>query len=707
MANWCLPRNLSNAFLDAIKSGKLSPESLNGMTSEERRAAFSEVVGEGNARMVNAEFERTMLLADQKRGLVTWAKKIGGIGEPARRDMLSSIEKLDRVLNPDEEKAFLEDLAAKRLGVTVTSQEAKEVYALAQHATALRDQITAAGEGDYRAGWNRTTGTAYMRASMELSDKIESLKPGGSTLLHKVENVLALTRQLETGIMHFSAPGVQAYGMVSVKQFWTGIGQMFQFFANDEAYLNFTAYMRSHPDFEFAKGGGLGLTQVGDKLSAREEDIQSSLLEGANQYLSDRTGVKNLIKGWSQAFTGYLNYVRFERFLDILNSARMRGEDIRPDSEATHDIAQVVNNFTGRAELGYRDKVGHIAAPANMILYTVRKNVATFQMLNPYEYLKPKMSNTARIAAVRQLTGMVLFTGAVVGLAGAMGAKVATDPRSNDFLKINIGGEKLDLGGANASYIKFLAHLYTNQEITAQGRLQTYGAQGAPTRKDMVGNYLIGKLAPNSAFIADALLNQTYGQPSFNVGQELYDKMSPILLKNYADYWMNNPDDVAAIVPSLSSILGIGLESPLPPMSESGRDVWGDPIPPFGTPNRSWRNDPVNQEFADLGSSPPWPPQDRIRGRPLTADQYDDYVRLSGRMAHMRLTDVIQSQGWEAVPAARRLSIMKSVIRTSRDAAATSIMLQSQGGPNDIMRAAKDAKMAQFGAQPALEAAPQ
>src|SRR6185437_13278231 len=145
-----------------------------------------------NAREVNAQFEAKLLLKDQQRGLVTWARKIGGLTEATRRDMLAQINRLDKVLQPEEEQAFLEDLAAKRLGVSVTAQEAREITELAQKAEALRAQITAAGEGDYRVGYTEKAATAYGVALQRLIDKIDSLKPGGRTFQNAVLNILNL-----------------------------------------------------------------------------------------------------------------------------------------------------------------------------------------------------------------------------------------------------------------------------------------------------------------------------------------------------------------------------------------------------------------------------------------------------------------------------------------------------------------------------------
>ena len=87
---FCLPKEFSTKFLNSLREGKIIPEKLMDMSSAERRTFFESIVGE-NAQSVNALFESKLLLKDQKRGLVTWAKQITGISEAARRDMLSKI----------------------------------------------------------------------------------------------------------------------------------------------------------------------------------------------------------------------------------------------------------------------------------------------------------------------------------------------------------------------------------------------------------------------------------------------------------------------------------------------------------------------------------------------------------------------------------------------------------------------------------------
>ena len=709
MAAWCLVPDAAEKFLNALRDGALSPEKLMDMTSAERRAAFAEYVGEDNAREVNAQFESKLLLEDQRRGLVNWAKKVGGITEPARRDILNTISKLDRVLQPADEQSFMEDLAAKKLGVSVTADEARTIFDASKRTEDARaEMLKDIGDVDNRI--------AYGRALMDLKDQVESLKPNGHTFLHNVVDVLNIPKTALTSILHFSAPFVQGWGMISTKRAWMGFGKMFQYFADEENYKNLTAYMISHPDYPLAVDGKLGITKLTDQLSQREEAIQSTLVEQANRWLSDKTGVPNLVRASSRAFTGYLNYVRFNRFTDLLNAARQAGNDVRPGSQVVHDLAKVVNDFTGRGAIGPGDKYSSAVPALNALFFSPRKISATINMFNPIGFAR--LAPVARNAAIRQLSGSLIATGAVLSLAKALGADVNFDPRSQDFAKITIGGqhvtrvdadghtirevvggEKLDMTGGNAGYIRLLARIATGQEISANGKLTELG-QGfnAPTRADLIGNWMRGKLSPIAGFIADAMYGKDpVGRP-FSVTQEMQDKLMPITMEAFINYAMNDPENTTAILPSLAAVFGVSLESPLPPMSRSGRDVWGDELPPVGTP-KSWRADPVNQAFEQLGYTPNFP-GNTIRGQKLTDAQYSEYVQLAGRTAHMRLSEVIRSPGWDTLSPGVRLKLMKGVIRTSRNIAETTIMSEGMGGSNDILAKANAAKAAALGVSP-------
>lgn len=697
MAAWCLPKKETAAFLRAIADGTLDPEKLMGMTSAQRHAVFGDIIGEDNAREVNAQFESKMLLKDQQRGMIAWAKKIGGITEATRTDIVAKIQRLDRVLQPAEEKDFLADLAARRLGVTVTANEAQDIFNLSQTAESRRQaMLQDPANLDARIG--------YGRALIDLSDRVESMKPGAHSWSNTLWDVLNIPKSALTSILHFSAPFVQGWGMLSTQRAWEAFGQMFRYFASEENYQNLNAYIITHPDYPLAKEGKLGLTKLGDKLSAREEAIQSTLVEQANEWLTENTGIPNLVRMSSRAFTGYLNYVRFNRFADLLNAARLTGEDVRPGSGVIRDLAKVVNDFTGRGELtlditGKAEPLGleRSATALNATLFSPRKFAATMHMFNPVRYLNPEISPTARQAAIRQLAGSLIATSAVLALAKAMGASVDPDPRSVNFAKIVIGDEKFDLTGGNDTYLRLLARIATNQEINAAGKLKELGQSfGSTTRAGVAWDFMRNKLSPVAGFIVDALYGSNpVGRP-FSVSDEMMDKLVPITVGDWIKFAMYDADNYAAYFPALAAAIGVGMETPLAPMARSGRNVWGEPTSAFDAPLR----DPVDRQFKALGYTPGFP-IDVIRKVRLTGQQYDDYIRISGSLAKMQLDQLLAWPQWNAIPDVSKLSMMKKIIRKSRDIAQTTLMVQGQGTDNDIMRQASDAKAAALAAQPA------
>ncbi len=142
---FCLPKQHAQKFVEALIKGEINPEKLSAMSSDERRAEFSKFVGEENASDVNSLFESKLLLKNQKQGYITWAKNVGGIKLETRRNIISQIENLDKILSPAEEKGFLKDLAAQKLGVAVSFEEAKNITELTGKLKSVAEQKDEAG----------------------------------------------------------------------------------------------------------------------------------------------------------------------------------------------------------------------------------------------------------------------------------------------------------------------------------------------------------------------------------------------------------------------------------------------------------------------------------------------------------------------------------------------------------------------------------
>lgn len=678
---YCLPKKYASAFMNALKDGRIVPEKLMDLSSAERHTLFEGVVGEEHALEVNALFESKMLLQDQKAGMERWANKLT-VPENTRKEILKQINGLSKVLQPADERAFLADLAAKKLGVTVTADEAKEIYRLSQ--------VAAKAKVAMQQDMQPATWTAYGRRVQDITDYIDSLKPTTRTPTERFLDVINIPKTIMS-TLDFSALFVQGWGMISTKQAWQGAGQMFRYFANEENFRNLNGYIIGHPDYELARSGKLALTGLGDKLTTREEAIQSSLVENFSKFVSDKTGIFDLIGGISRAYVGYLNYVRFNRFTELLTAARMGGEDVQLGSQTLNDLASVVNNFTGRGALGAGDRYANFGPVLNTLFFAPRKIVATVQMFNPVTFLNPKLSPTARRAAMRQLSGSLVATGAVLGLAGAMGAKIDMDPRSTDFAKIQIGGTKLDMTGGNAIYIRLLARLISNQEITSSGKLVELGEGYKPmTRADLILQYTRGKLSPIAGTVANAFYGtDPIGRP-FSVTQEMRDKLIPMTINSFIDFAENDPENTAAMIPALSAIFGVNIQSPLPGVANS-RDIWGEKL---GVTSKA---DPATAAMKRAGVQPNSADK-KIRGVELSDEQHDQFQQMAGRMAKAQITRVINTPRFNSLPAGVQEEVLRKTYNGAREQAATRMMMAY---PQIVQKAAQAKRDARLKGSPA------
>lgn len=202
MANWCLPPKFANLFLKALQDGNIDVEKMATMESADRRALLAKYVGEENAHEVNAAFEQKLLLKDWKRGMLSWVKGVTGLSDPAKRDMVNRITKMDKLLNPADEKMFLADYAAKRLGTEVTVDEAKKITDLAQKATKAREAS---------AGSTFGMSEDYVKSAAALEHYVRSIEP--TTVVAQIrDNVISTLRDFT--LMNPSTPIKSTIGQI-------------------------------------------------------------------------------------------------------------------------------------------------------------------------------------------------------------------------------------------------------------------------------------------------------------------------------------------------------------------------------------------------------------------------------------------------------------------------------------------------------------
>ena len=579
---YCLPKTQAEAFLKALQEGKIKPDELVDMTSLDRRKFFAGVVGLDNALEVNALFESKILLKDQQRGFVTWAKQMSGLKEKTRTDIVARINKLDRVLEPEEEEQFLADLAAQKLGVTVTTEEAEKIADLAHEAEAARLDMVRSDNLPEPARTEKRI--QFGLARQKLTDYVDSLKPTPEGFWWWVSNIGNFPRSIMS-TMDFSFSWVQGFGMVGTKEWRAGFLKQFGYFISEEDYNRLLADITTHPDYEIAKKANLSITGIGKKPGSQEEQIQSDLAQEFNQLLTDKLGVPNVIRASGRAFSGFGDYLRYETFKRLINAARLVGEDISPGSKAAGDIATAINIFTGRATLPVRYEKA--ASVLNTIFFAPRKLAATMEMFVPIRFLLPGTSNTARVFAFKRLASLLVGFYGVYSMAAAMGFKVHLDPRETLFGKIELpGGATMDLLGTNSTFIRLMGRLISGQKITAGGKLRELGNKNFyrgmdQTRGDEFFHFMRGKLSPMASLMVDALYGQDYMGNTFSTTKAVRERLTPLAIGNALEFLTSSPTLSVAIFPTLFSIFGVGLNPPMPRKSRynRGRVEEGTPEP--------------------------------------------------------------------------------------------------------------------------------
>lgn len=535
--SWCLIPKLSNQFLKELRAGEISPEKLNNLSSQDRHKFFADKFGEENAKNINALFESKLLLKNKERGMITWAKKVAGLTADARRDMIARIQRMDKILSETDEKAFLQDLASKRLGIDITIDEAKKITDLSQKIQKLSEDVS-----------TKDKRIAYGNAIVDMQEYLDSIAKKPMSLFGNIVNVANVPRALMS-TLDFSAPLRQGWGMLSrPKQFIPAFVDMFKYAFSEKAYRNLTADIITRPNYDLMKAGGLRITGLTNKLTMREEEFMTTLLDRIPG-----------VRGSERAYSGFLTRLRADVFDTLIQQAKMQGEDVSKGSQNIKDIASVVNNFTGSGNLGKNDRFAAAVPMLNSLFFSPRKIAATVNMFNPTVYAG--LSPVARRAAMRNLIGSIGVTSVVLFLASLMGADWEKDPVSSDFGKVKVGDTRLDVTGGNGNYVVLLARLLTGKtkSTTTELTRELGSGFGSTTRGDLLVKYIRNKLSPTASFIGDWLYGTDAIGTPFSVKEEVKNRIMPMTISGFIDSANNDPDN--AIMATLLGLFGVGVQT--------------------------------------------------------------------------------------------------------------------------------------------------
>lgn len=687
MVGFCLPKKESAKFLAALRSGELNPSELSKKTSVERKEIFSKVLGEDTAQEVNALFESKLLLKDQRAGMRNWMDQLLGLNEKTKRSIEDQINSLRRVLNPKEEKDFLASLAAKKLGTEVTAEEAKAVFDLSEKTRVAKEELSQDPDN-----WDKRM--AYGYAKQDMLEKVRDLKKPGfdprdwKSYSDVGSRILGSPRSVMSSV-DLSAPFVQGWGSMTDQRFWQAFTQMHKYFSSEKGYRDLISEIVSDPDYEIMRKANLALTDIGDDIHLREENFQSNLPEELVSKISDLSkkytgvAVPNFFRASDRGFSGFLNYVRYKRFKDLVSAARLLGDDVKLGSQVTKDIAKVINDATGRGAIGKGDSWGHLGPLLANIFFAPRKISADLNFFNPANFVT--LSPVARTAWLKSMTGSLLATGGIIGLLHAMGGKVQLNPEAQDFGMVEFGKTKFDFTGGKRLWVREFYRMMAQQKISSSGKVINFGEGYKPTTSlTELGDFARNKLAPVASGVVDFLAgSNAVGQP-FKLTDEVKERFVPMTMGSFIDLYQSGETNPEALALAFSTVYGVNMQSPFI-SQRMGLTPWGEDA---NNVNHD-EEDPLNDTLQQLGyfnkpGHAMFPPK-TINGVKLTDGQYHDYIALSGSYAKQALLPLVKSDQWSKLPPQAQESLAHTYIEFARTKAQSAIIQSSIGSNNDIL----------------------
>jgi hypothetical protein len=545
--NWCLAPQAADDFKRRILSGDIDPLKLADMTSAERHKFFVDRYGETIAKNLNLTLEEKLLLKNQQAGMINWAKRMMGKRQGVR-DVVDKVQSMTKILTPADEDSFLAELAAHRLGTTISFDEATKIADLSGKVTTAKAAMASGGD---RMDYGRAV-VALRNYVSELSLNAEKLTredfrkdflgSSGKVLGRGAGMTKSMTASLDN-----SAIFRQGW-----KVLWTHPGawrrnarrtfsDIVQTFGGKNVMDEINADIYSRPTYDQMKTAHLA-------VGIQEEAFPESLPEKI-------PGLGRIYKASENAYNGFLRRTRADVFDKYLEIADRSGVDIN-DKEELLAIGKLVNSLTGRAHMG---KLEPVADVVNNVFFSPRFLKAQIDTLLLHPLGRGMTDFTQRQAAIN-LVKVVMASAAILLIARALKPEaVELDPRSSDFGKIRIGNTRFDMTGGQAGLVTLVARqINGSMKSSTTGRVTPLGGStrpGAPTRASVVDNFFENKLAPAAGVVREWQKGRNFEGEEPTAGSVLQKLAMPMIIKNYQE--LQEQPDAPVLVALIADGLGI------------------------------------------------------------------------------------------------------------------------------------------------------
>lgn len=539
---FCLTKNLTNEFLKKLKNDEINPQKLALMSSKERLAEFTKFLGEENAKQVNVLFESKLLLKNQQQGMINWAKQVGGLKPEAMRDVISKVNKMTEILNPENEGAFLEDLASHKLGATVTMQEAGIISDLAK---AVSEKKSAMENGGDRLEYGKAR-VAFGNYVNELKDSSakktlqENLKDPVGLLVKGAGASKSLKASLDnSAIFRQGWKTLWTHPTIWAKNAKQSFQNIWDTFGGKAVMDELNADIVSRPTYSLMQKAKLAVGTI--------EEAYPSHLKPLNKV----PVLGKAFKASENAYTAFVHKTRADVFDKYIEMAEQYGVNLKDKAEL-ESIGKLVNSLTGRGHLGGLERS---ADTVNNVFFSPRFLKSQIDTLTGHQ-LQKGVTPFVRKQAALNLLKIVSGTAGVLFVANAVKpGSVEWDSRSSDFGKIKIGSTRFDVSGGMASVVTLASRLIRNS-TKSKGKVKKLGGYGN-TRVDKIYSFFENKLSPAGSVIKDILKGKDFDGNKPTFGNELKNLYMPLPVSNYSEL-KDNPDSANILAAMIADALGIG-----------------------------------------------------------------------------------------------------------------------------------------------------
>ena len=562
---WCLTKTAEKNLREALRKDG-DPQKMVNRGTEGRLAWFTKHVGAENAERLNYLFETKMLLKSQQRGLQSFVKYMGGSTE-IKTDFLTKVGRVEKALSKTEVTQFLETYVSRRLGISVSEGDYKNITKTADKLNKLKESFDA----ENLVWKSEKDGVNFGATQVVMNNFVESLKNPEKPIKEmlkdrgyqfKAEAKKGAVRA--TGRLLVDTAKAIADNSVSLVASFDD-----SFVGRQGAYTLLSgnpkiwgkAFVASLSDFKNVLGNkkaedALMATVLSDPLYITGEYDKARIIDRVEeQYptsLPERLPVVGkVLKASEVAFKNSGVRMRTELY------KKMRAVNLAAGVEMTTEqvkgLGKVINSLTARGDLGRLNNspILRLAmwAPKMLKGFADTMTAHTFSDI-PKASKKIALNNLARI---------VLITAIIEGIATAIDDdSTEFDPRSSDFLAIKVKDTRFKFLPIIPQLITLMARMLTGKyKSSTTGEIKEYGSGFAETSKfDTLINFFVNKAPPATRSVIDITKGRDFegNEPTFS--SVLVQAGVPISIQNLLDLAQNPTIDAA--FGAVADFFGIG-----------------------------------------------------------------------------------------------------------------------------------------------------